>query len=109
VSTRRGRQETQSVTVADIGGSASATFALAGVFKYFDVKHPGDGDPDYKLQIVNAGGTVVWEATDLNGSNIMRGDVVAHVGPEIPTEGHTVRVGESTLAGLFNLRGCIAE
>lgn len=99
----RGQEEPFEITVDTIGGSADAELLSSGFFNYIDIKHPGVGDPDYKLQIVNVGrGTPVWEARTQDGTNILTGDCVAHVtGVRIPLKGHAVRVKESTLAGLF--------
>lgn len=86
------------VTVASPGGSAdSDKISGSGFLTYIEVVHEAVGDPDFKLQIINLRGTVVWETT------ILTGDSLVFVAGKIPTANHRLRIKDSTLAGLFQL------
>lgn len=93
----RPREEYLTLTVSAPGGSAQGTVPGGGSFKYIEVSHPGAGDPNYTLQILNKRGTPVWE------SPLLTGETVVHISGGIPVEDHTIKIKASTLAGAFEL------
>lgn len=92
-------EEFLTATVAAPNGDAD-TEKIQGVgfMTYIEVAHPGAGDPDYTLQVVNHRGIVIWET-----SEPITGDSIVHIKDRIPTLYHKIRIKGSTLAGLFNI------